>query len=57
MNLIRLELFNFKKKKKEKKKNLKSKILHLKITLLNYSIQAIVSRLWSNNMTPAQGLK
>ena len=36
-----------------KKKNLKSiKILHLKITVLNYSIQAIVSRLWSNNITP-----
>lgn len=35
-----------------KKKNLKSKILHLKITVLNYSTQAIVSRLWSNNITP-----
>lgn len=51
MNLIRLELFNLKKKKKWKK-NLKSKILHLKITVLNYSTQAIVSRLWSNNITP-----
>lgn len=54
MNLIRLELFNFKEKKKEewKKKFKKYKILHLKITVLNYSIQAIVSRLWSNNITP-----
>lgn len=50
MNLIRLELFNLKKKKW--KKNLKSKILHLKITVLNYSTQAIVSRLWSNDITP-----
>lgn len=50
MNLIRLELFNL--KKKNEKKNLKSKILHLKITVLNYSTQAIVSRLWSNDITP-----